>query len=270
MNLVTSTRASYLPDIQGSVIASIDASSGTVTKTGYQTYGESSTTTGTFRYTGARIDAETNGLYNFRARMYSPTLGRFMQVDPIRYLSGINLYRYVRNDPLNLIDPLGLTPDLPANALAEDTSVGSPVSEALTSFSSESAAGADTVGSSAIAAADAAQAAGAQRGVAGSLQVGDQIFTDISSGAARQIGQTPTPVNPIVQGIIEGLPEQSPFPGSCAEIACISQAIEAGVDPPGGRIATAAIRAVGNPVQGTPVVPCVTCSQVLRILGISY
>jgi RHS repeat-associated protein len=107
MNLVTSTRASYLPDIQGSVIASIDASSGTVTKTGYQTYGESNTTAGIFRYTGARIDAETNGLYNFRARMYSPTLGRFMQADPIGYLGGINLYAYVGNDPLDLTDPLG-------------------------------------------------------------------------------------------------------------------------------------------------------------------
>ena len=96
-----------IPDIQGSIVASLDASSGTLTKAGYQTYGESSVTSGTFRYTGARIDAETNGLYDFRARMYSPMLGRFMQADPIGAKGGINLYAYVNNDPLNLTDPRG-------------------------------------------------------------------------------------------------------------------------------------------------------------------
>jgi len=52
-------RATYIPDIQGSVIASLDASSGALTKASYQPYGESATTAGAFRYTGARSDAET-------------------------------------------------------------------------------------------------------------------------------------------------------------------------------------------------------------------
>jgi RHS repeat-associated protein len=79
------------------VIASLDSSSGTLTKTGYQTYDESNVTTGTFRYTGGRIDAETNGLYDFRARVYSPRLGRILQRDPIGYGGGSNLYAYVNN-----------------------------------------------------------------------------------------------------------------------------------------------------------------------------
>jgi RHS repeat-associated protein len=107
------TRATYVPDIQGSVIASLDASSGTLTKAGFQPFGESGSTAGTFRYTGARIDAETNGLYNMRARMYSPTLGRFLQTDPVGTQGGINLYGYVGNDPLNLVDIFGLTADNP-------------------------------------------------------------------------------------------------------------------------------------------------------------
>ncbi len=37
-----------------------------------------------FRYTGRRIDAES-GLYYYRARYYSPVLGRFLQTDPIGY-----------------------------------------------------------------------------------------------------------------------------------------------------------------------------------------
>lgn len=113
MNVAGATRATYAPDIQGSVVASLDASSGAMTKAGYQPYGESGSTSGAFRYTGARIDAETNGLYDFRARMYSPALGRFLQADPAGTAGGFNLYVYVGNDPLNLVDIFGRTPDAP-------------------------------------------------------------------------------------------------------------------------------------------------------------
>lgn len=36
-----------------------------------------------------------------------------MQVDPAGYTSGANLYRHVANDPLNLVDAMGLSPDSP-------------------------------------------------------------------------------------------------------------------------------------------------------------
>jgi uncharacterized protein RhaS with RHS repeats len=48
-------------------------------------------------------------LYYYRARFYDPMIGRFLSEDPIGFSSGdVNLYRYVANNPINLIDPLGL------------------------------------------------------------------------------------------------------------------------------------------------------------------
>jgi len=49
------------------------------------------------------------GIYDYRNRVYSPDLGRFIQTDPIRFDAGDgNIYRYVGNNPVNLIDPMGL------------------------------------------------------------------------------------------------------------------------------------------------------------------
>jgi uncharacterized protein RhaS with RHS repeats len=49
-------------------------------------------------------------LYYLRARYYDPSSGRFLQKDPLGVAAGPNIYSYVDNDPLNLIDPSGLSP----------------------------------------------------------------------------------------------------------------------------------------------------------------
>lgn len=59
-------------------------------------------------YTGRRYDQESE-LYYYRNRMYSPTLGRFMQRDPKGYVDGMNLYAYVKNNPLKYLDAMGTT-----------------------------------------------------------------------------------------------------------------------------------------------------------------
>ena len=110
MDVPGGTRQTFIPDIQGSVLATQDSSTGALTKRGYLPYGASASATGSFAYTGQRIDPETNGLYYYRARMYSPAWGRFLQPDPISYQGGQNLYAYVGNDPLNNIDPYGNCP----------------------------------------------------------------------------------------------------------------------------------------------------------------
>jgi RHS repeat-associated protein len=49
------------------------------------------------------------GLYYFRSRFYSPVLGRFLQPDPMGYQDSFNLYEAFNNNPLNYVDPYGMS-----------------------------------------------------------------------------------------------------------------------------------------------------------------
>jgi len=60
-----------------------------------------------YYFTGRRLDEES-GTYYYRARQYDPSIGRFLQRDPLGMVDSANLYSYVTNNPINFIDPFGL------------------------------------------------------------------------------------------------------------------------------------------------------------------
>lgn len=58
------------------------------------------------RFPGQYSDAETGDHQN-GFRDYDPTVGRYLETDPIGLLGGLNTYAYTGNDPLNFRDPSG-------------------------------------------------------------------------------------------------------------------------------------------------------------------
>ncbi len=120
----------YLTDKLGSVRLLVDKSANIQDTITYDTFGNIKTETGTgdrFKFTGREWDSEI-GLYYYRARYYSATIGRFISEDPSGFKAGdSNTFRYVANNPTFQGDPTGLDPAAGAATLRGTTIEGSLV-----------------------------------------------------------------------------------------------------------------------------------------------
>ena len=104
----------FHPDHLGSTNVVTNEAGQVVARMEYVPFGATSHQEGSanppHKFTGQRLDDAT-GLYYYNSRYYDADLGRFTQPDPFVQSPGdpqsLNRYSYVRNNPINLIDPSG-------------------------------------------------------------------------------------------------------------------------------------------------------------------
>lgn len=99
----------YIPvhDLHGNVLLLI-ADNQPVIEYKYTAFGEeTSHFHNPWRFSSKRHDDETGFIY-FGRRYYCPKLGRWLTPDPASFTDGVNLYAFVRNNPLTRFDLYGL------------------------------------------------------------------------------------------------------------------------------------------------------------------
>jgi RHS repeat-associated protein len=105
----------YTRDHLGSVRELTDSDGNVLARYSYDPFGRRTRLTGgldaDFGFAGMFWPVDVDlGLTRFR--VYDPNIGRWLSRDPLKNAEleeGYNLFCYVRNDPLNAVDPLGLT-----------------------------------------------------------------------------------------------------------------------------------------------------------------
>ncbi|CAG4927206.1 RHS repeat-associated core domain-containing protein [Paraburkholderia gardini] len=115
------------------MVALANGTGPTIASQAYGPFGETDGTPASrFGYTGQQYLAPL-GLYYYKARMYSPTLGRFLQTDPVGTADDLNLYAYVKNNPINFTDPTGMmaASGFASTSSAPPVAVSAPVQVAV-------------------------------------------------------------------------------------------------------------------------------------------
>jgi RHS repeat-associated protein len=111
--IASGTSYYYVQDKLRSVTQVITTSGTVATQYAYDPYGNRTTVSGTvvsdIGYSGY-FNHASSGLAFALYRVYDPAHARWLNRDPIWEAGGINLYAYVRGNPISLRDPLGLCP----------------------------------------------------------------------------------------------------------------------------------------------------------------
>jgi RHS repeat-associated protein len=89
-----------------------------------------------------------------------------------------------------------------------------------------------------------------------------QTFSGVSCGGQR--------IHPIVQRLLDAVPPRlrSPLHSKCAEVACLSKALDSAAWVRGGTMSTVKVRGRGNSEHAAPLPPCSSCSFLLKKLNI--
>jgi RHS repeat-associated protein len=102
----------FVHDHLGSTAAILDSSGAVVMRDNrYEPYGSrANNTLVRYGFTGREHEEESELIF-YRARYYDSSCGRFISEDPIQEAGGMNLYRYVMNNPITYSDSFGLSTD---------------------------------------------------------------------------------------------------------------------------------------------------------------
>ncbi|MEE8059642.1 MAG: RHS repeat-associated core domain-containing protein, partial [Pseudomonadales bacterium] len=151
-----------------------------------------------YRYTGQEIELELSNIYNYRARMYDPKLGRFYSPDPLQQYP--SPYQYVGNNPIKNIDPTGLWGFWSTVAV-----VATVVAVAAVVVVVATIAAPVTVVGAVAAVTGAAVTASSVLATASTVAVGAIIVSNVALMAATLGSNSPTPVPTPIPATSDGI-----------------------------------------------------------------
>jgi RHS repeat-associated protein len=201
----------FLVDHLGSVRMVVNAADGTVAqRIEYDEFGNVLLDTAPgfqpFGFAGGLYDADT-GLVRFGVRDYDAVTGRWTAKDPIGFVGGdANLYAYVFNDPVNLIDPSGAILPVLLGGAVGGAVIGGAIGAAMGAIKA-AAAGGDwsDIGSSALTGAATGAVTGALAGlgaaIPGAMTVAIAGGAVAGSGAQFALGFGAALLNPKLPGL---------------------------------------------------------------------